>query len=128
MKLKDIGDMETYLAERCYCPNEIYDASGIFYNMFYPENDCVFIGSHRRDGATYVYVISNDEHDNAQILFVALTGGFVDDCMRLPYNENNVEQFKKLCSGEICSATLSGYDDKKSLSEVLAMADLIMVS
>ncbi len=35
MKIKDILDMETYLTERCYCPNEIYEPSGFFYQLFY---------------------------------------------------------------------------------------------
>ncbi len=127
MKLKDIADMEEYLENRCYCPNEIYDASGIFYNMFYPENNCLFIGSHKRGQATYVYAVSNDEYDNAQILHITIVGGSICDCIRLPYNENNIKQLKRLCSGEICSASLSGCIDEKSLSEVMAMADLILV-
>ena len=40
MKLKDIADMEDYLENRCYCPHEIYDISGFFFNCFEPDVEC----------------------------------------------------------------------------------------
>ena len=40
MKLKDIADMEDYLENRCYCPYEIYDMTGFFFNCFEPEVEC----------------------------------------------------------------------------------------
>lgn len=30
-KLSDIADMDDYLENRCYCPYEIYDMSGLWY-------------------------------------------------------------------------------------------------
>ena len=36
-------DMKRYLAEDCYCPGEIYDISGFFYQIFKPEDECIVI-------------------------------------------------------------------------------------
>lgn len=36
-------DMENYLKTKCYCPHEVYDTSGIWYELFYPETICKVI-------------------------------------------------------------------------------------
>lgn len=44
MKFKDVHpDVERYLAHDCYCPNEIYDPSGIFYMLFPADSECTVI-------------------------------------------------------------------------------------
>ena len=48
MKLKDIADMNDYLENRCYCPYEIYDMTGFFYELFYPETECTVLVSGSR--------------------------------------------------------------------------------
>lgn len=38
------GDMASYLAERCYCPGEVYDISGRDYNIFSAKDEVRLIG------------------------------------------------------------------------------------
>lgn len=42
MQLQDIADMKDYLENRCYCPYEIYDITGFFFQIFKPETECTF--------------------------------------------------------------------------------------
>ena len=45
MKLMDVHkDVKDYLETRCYCPHEIYDDTGLFYRLFYPEQECEIVG------------------------------------------------------------------------------------
>ena len=38
MKIKELHeDIERYLDEDCYCPNEVYALDGFFYQNYYPE-------------------------------------------------------------------------------------------
>lgn len=42
MKIKDLhSDIERYLAQDCYCPNEIYGTDGFGYRLYYANDDCI---------------------------------------------------------------------------------------
>lgn len=44
--LKDVHtDLERYLYQDCYCPGEIYDASGFFFDIYEPEDECFVLGT-----------------------------------------------------------------------------------
>ena len=61
MKLKDIADMNDYLENRCYCPYEIYDMTGFFYELFYPETECTVLVSGSRGSVHGIFVIAKSE-------------------------------------------------------------------
>ena len=105
MTLSDIADMDDYLENRCYCPYEIYDMSGFFFQIFKPETEC--------------------KH-----LYIEITGDNVDSCVRIDATENNIEQVLKFMNGEIEKMTFDEFKKgatAKSLEEIFEVADAIMV-
>lgn len=131
MKLKDIADMETYLEERCYCPYEIYDLSGFFFQWFKPETECVHF-THADKGELHgEFVIAQaDEKSAPQIIYIEITDDKVDSCIRMDATENNLSQIRKFLNGEIESLTIDEYKEgatAKALNEILSMADAVMV-
>ncbi len=67
MKLGDIHDMERYLSEDCYCPGEIYDISGFFFQVFNADDECVLI--EQSDGMTAVVATSKHGSRPQAIMF-----------------------------------------------------------
>ena len=102
MKLQDIADMRDYLEDRCYCPYEIYDMTGFFYELFYPETECTVLaqGSRRSIHGVFVIAKSKDNHDE-RIIYIEITDNKVDSCVRLDNTQNNREQIQKFINGEI---------------------------
>ena len=58
MKLKDIADMKEYLENRCYCPYEIYDLTGFFFNCFEPDVECELLAEGERGGIHGSFVLA----------------------------------------------------------------------
>ena len=133
MQLKDIADMEEYLANRCYCPNEIYDSSGFFFNIFPPETECELLAEGSRGAIHGKFVIAKatGKHSTLQIIYIEITDNFVVDCVRFDATKNNREQVVKFLNGDVEKMTIDDYPDNKSdeeLAELLGMADAIMIS
>lgn len=127
MKLKDIADMTDYLENRCYCPYEIYDLSGFFYEIFEPDTECEL--SSIRDEDAFVVVTS--EYGKQEIILIYLTDGKVDDCVRFDNTENNRKQVSDYVSGEIDMMYIDEYPETKtqeSVEELLHGADFVCVS
>lgn len=136
MKLKDIADMTDYLENRCYCPHEIYDMIGFFYELFYPETECTLLisGSMGKIHGTFVVAKperTGDYKPKEQIIYIEITDNMVDDCVRIDNTQNNRGQIEKFMNGEISKMAFDEYDDNntsESLNEVLSLADAICVS
>lgn len=132
MKLKDIADMEQYLDERCYCPGEIYDMTGIFYQVFSPDTECKYLCRGDRDTLHGEFVIAQaDDEKHPQIIYIEITDGKVSDCTRLDATEHNIEQIIKHRKGLIDKMSFDEFSDTKtaeSLQTVFKYADAIMVS
>lgn len=131
MKLKDIADMEEYLEHRCYCPHEVYEMNCIFYNIFYPDQDCAFIGSYREGQDTFVYVTATNEYGIDKILAVVINGGVVYDCTMFDATEHNIDQIKKRANGEIKSISYDYYKDNspvKKMKDILTVVDAVVTS
>ncbi len=138
MKIKDILDMETYLAERCHCPNEIYESNGFIYQLFYADSECKLLEKNE----DYYAIIAKPEHceekDKAQLIIIykAKEEGKVADTVRCDATKNNITIFKKILSG-VKVSTLKEQDCKlneyvkdsteKALSKVFEMADAIII-
>lgn len=54
-------DMERYLLNDCYCPNEIYDVDGFWYRLFPADTDCMVI--EQSDDMTAVICASGHASD-----------------------------------------------------------------
>lgn len=136
MKLQEIADMNDYLENRCYCPYEIYDMTGFFYELFYPETECTVLISGSRGAIHGVFVIANPERTGSykrreQIIYIEITDNMVDDCVRLDNTQNNREQIEKFMNGEIDKMLFDEFDDSSTpdaLNEVLSLADAVCVS
>ena len=136
MKLKDIADMADYLENRCYCPHEIYDMTGIFYELFFPETECTFLISGSRGAIHGVFVIAKPERSGSyepreQIIYIEITDSKVDDCIRLDNTQNNREQIQKFMNGEIDTMLFDEYavgSTQKNIEEIMSVADAICVS
>jgi hypothetical protein len=109
MILKEIHDMETYLAERCYCPGEIYSFDGFFYQIFKAEQECELLEesskTFKNDQTEQEHTISklavavkpwSKEPDKAkiQILYVMVVDGTIHDTLRMDATENNIKGIK----------------------------------
>lgn len=132
MQLQDIADMRDYLEDRCYCPHEIYDMTGFFYELFYPETECTVLaqGSRRSIHGVFVIAKSKDDHDE-RIIYIEITDNKVDSCVRLDNTQNNREQIEKFMNGEIDQMSINEYEDgytATELEKVLSQADAICVS
>ena len=133
MKLKDIADMEEYLENKCYCPYEIYDMTGFFFNRFKPDVECDLLAEGERGSIHGTFVLakpSQFNEDSLQIIYIEHANGIVDSCIRLDATENNKEQILKFLNGEINKMHLDEYADTKteeSLKEIFSIADAICV-
>ena len=132
MKLKDIADMNDYLENRCYCPYEIYDMTGFFYELFYPETECTILTQGSRRSIHGVFVIAkSDKNCMERIIYIEITDNKVDSCIRFDNTQNNREQIKKFMNGEIDKMSFDEYEDgytTTELEKVLSQADAICVS
>lgn len=127
LTLGDIADMDEYLANRCYCPGEIYDVTGFFFQVFTPETECKNLWVNDKA----VSVIAKESPEALeQIIYIEITGNKVDNCVRLDATENNIEQVLKFMKGEINKVSLDEFENgatAKSLEEVFSIADAIMM-
>ena len=136
MKLKDIADMTDYLENRCYCHHEIYDMTGIFYELFFPETECTLLISGSKGGIHGVFVIAKPERtgdykSREQIIYIEITDNKVDSCIRLDNTQNNREQIQKFMNGEIDMMLFDEYkvgSTQKNIEEIMSVADAICVS
>lgn len=132
MKLQDIADMKDYLENRCYCPYEIYDMTGFFFNEFKPETECSIFAEGERGPihGTFVFAKSSQFNEEPlQIIYIEHTNNIVDSCVRLDATKNNVEQILKFMRGEIDKMIIDEYEGTKTqetLEKLLSMADAIL--
>lgn len=129
MLLRDIPDFEDYLENRCYCPHEIYDNSGFFFNLFYPDQECISLGQYDAYGATFKHVIADNEYGVAQILSIYIEGEKVVDCVRFDATEHNIDQVRKRVKGDIDCIRIDEYPNTnlgKSLDELFNLVDLVI--
>lgn len=129
MRLRDIPDFEDYLENRCYCPHEIYDDSGFFFNLFYPDQECISLGQYDAYGGTFKYVIADNEYGVAQILAIYIEGEKVVDCVRFDATEHNIDQVRKRVKGDIDCIRIDEYLNPslgRGLDELFNLVDLVI--
>lgn len=130
-KLGDIEDMERFLNEDCYCPGEIYDPTGFFYQIFSANDECVLIK--RSDDMTAVVATSKHATKPQAILFWhddKDKPGHIIDARRVDATENNIGILRSIVNGE----KLDGrkFDEfnpgstEKSLKEIARISNLVI--
>lgn len=132
MRLQDIADMKDYLENRCYCPYEIYDLSGFFFQIFKPDTECEFLASGKRNSINGTFVTAKpDDNSPLQIIYIEHENGIVNYCVRVDATENNKKQFVQFLAGEIEKMDIDEYSDTKTqetLNEIMSVADAVMIS
>ena len=100
MVLRDVHkDMERYLEYDCYCPGEIYDASGFFFQVFKPEDECKEIsrGADYRDPEdTVITVVCKNQLINFWVREDKFTGA-----ERYDATENNIRIMPLAIAGKL---------------------------
>lgn len=100
-KLGDIEDMERFLAEDCYCPGEIYDVTGFFYQVFSVDDECILI--ERNSGMTAVVATSKYATKPQAIIFWhddEDAPGRIIDAQRIDATDNNISILRSIVNGE----------------------------
>ena len=133
MKLNEVHpNIERYLEEDCYCPNEVYSVDGFFYQLVYGDADCKVVGHYKDrkdDDVTLVITASGKEHDCPILLNIWHTPEKVTGMERYDYSEENLKNIVRFFKGEIDSVQLTEADDlNKSVAEILSIADAICVN
>lgn len=126
MQLKNIANMEEYLQNDCYCPGEIYDSSGFFFQIFNADDNCKLLidGSYKDERVIAVLC-------KTQILCFWIDGKKITNAVRYDATENNVSEIIMVLSGKKTKIEIDEFDQgatKKSIDELLSIADAIMIT
>lgn len=131
MQLKDIANMEEFLENNCYCPGEIYDMTGFFYQVFSPDTECKLFCEGCCGSIHGKFVIAKAEEEyNPQIIYIEITDDKVDSLLRIDATENNMTQIKGFMNGTFNTMHLNEFPESRtaeSLEEIFKMADAILV-
>ena len=130
MKLKEIHpDIDRYLEYDCYCPGEIYDASGFFFQVFKADEECkeLYRGvDFRYPDETIITVICRD-----QLVNFWVKEDKIVEAERYDATKNNIRIMPFAIAGTL--STEEKLDEFKpgstarNLNEILSMADAVMI-
>lgn len=135
MKLKDVHvDIERYLKEDCYCPNEVYSVDGFFYQIVYADAECELLGkyiSKEIDDAYLiddVYLVASENSEKEPILLnIWCNDKRVVSMERYELTENNIKGMKNFWENGT-KFTLSEMQElKKDVAKIMSISDAIMV-
>lgn len=132
MKLREIPDMERYLKHDCYCPGEIYDISGFFYQVYEPEDECLIL----EQNEDVTVILADLEGNSPQAIYIwhddPEQPGKIIDTQRVDGTKNNIEMLKSIANGQ--SVDGRKFDEfrpgstEKALDEVMSLCDAVMFS
>lgn len=131
-------DAERYFQQDCYCPNEVYDLTGIFFKLYYPEDqysyimtlstvydDCdLFIGISKGEFLMVAVISTEDNEFNLPV-------GSVVDMQRIPISMNNYLALKDILNNvpdEDRHSLNPDEDSLESLNKLISISDAIMIS
>ena len=130
MLLKDVhNDVERYLENDCYCPGEIYDTSGFFFQVFKADEECkeLYRGvDFRYPDETIITVICRDQLINFWVKEEKIV-----EAERYDATANNIRIMPFAISGTLSPE--EKLDEFKSgatarnLNEILSMADAVLM-
>lgn len=123
MKLKDILDMPEYLENRCYCPGEIYELNGFFYEIYNGDEECYKIG----ENEDVIAVICGN-----QILYIYKSDDkkTVEDITRVDATENNITIIKQIIAHKKPEGKLDrfkGDNTEQAFEHLMSLADVIII-
>ena len=130
MLLKDIhDDVERYLENDCYCPGEIYDASGFFFQVFKADEECkeLYRGvDFRYPDETIITVICRD-----QLINFWVKEDKIVEAERYDATKNNIRIMPFAIAGALSpEEKLDEFkpgSTARNLNEILSMADAVFM-
>lgn len=126
MQLKDIANVEKYLQEDCYCPGEIYDVSGFFFQVFKSDEECrILVKSKSKDSVNCV--ICRDQIIN----FWINVENEIVFAERYDATENNIKEMINYWNGKSDKVTLNEFkngETVKSITEIMQYTDAICIN
>ena len=130
MKLKEIHpDIDRYLEYDCYCPGEIYDASGFFFQVFNADEECeeLYRGTDfRNPDETIITVICRNQLINFWVREDKIT-----EAERYDATENNIRIMPFAIAGTLSpEEKLDEFkpgSTARNLNEILSMADAVLM-
>ena len=127
--LKDLHkDIERYLSEDCYCPNEVYSADGFFYQLVYADADAELLGTYHKGDENILLVATYNSDKEPILLNIWYEDEKIIDMERYELTENNIREIKAFWKGEKEEVHLSEADDvKKELKKIMSFADAVMI-
>lgn len=127
-------DMERFLQEDCYCPNEIYGIDGFFYMLFTKDDDCFLIEQSDKMTAVVCTTSNGKTIGEPQAIMIWHDGDTperVVDAQRVDATENNIGILRSIVRGEKPDGrTIDEFEPGKlqeQVSKVLDIADAVMV-
>jgi len=135
VKIKELHrDIERYLLNDCYCPHEIYSFDGLFYQLFYEDQECEKLGENKGDNISTIGCVAypeNDEKIKPQVVLFFIKDDKCINALRYDATENNIKITKDILTNGANGRKFSfdEYEEgstAKSLKEVLSFADVIM--
>ena len=131
-RLGDIPDMERYLAEDCYCPGEIYDISGFFFEIFKADDECVMIAE--SEGMTAVVAKSSFENSKPQAIMFWHDDddmpGRIIAAQRVDATENNIDILRTIVhGGKPDGRKIDEFEPgstAKTLNDMLSISNLVI--
>lgn len=126
MILKDIANMEDFLENDCYCPGEIYDSTGFFFQVFEPTDACTLLvkGAYKEDDVTAV--VCKDQI----ICFWIENNNKIVQAVRFDATENNTSEIVKALTGKKDKIIIDEFENGKTeadLNKIMSIADSIIV-
>lgn len=132
MKLNELHpDVERYLEEDCYCPNEVYSVDGFGYMLVYADAECELIGKYTyyKSGDPVLLVATYAEDTPILLnIFLDTEGTSITGMERYDLTEHNINEIKALLTGKKTSIHLSEYDRLlKNTQKILSIADVVLM-
>lgn len=130
MLLKDVhDDIERYLENDCYCPGEIYDVSGFFFQVFRADEECKEISrgvDYRNPDDTVITVVCRN-----QLINFWVRGDQIVEAERYDATENNIRIMPGVIAGTLKGVQIDEFkpgSTTRNLNEILSMADAVLTN
>lgn len=119
-------DIERYLQEDCYCPNEIYGTDGFGYRLHYVQDKCnKFLETEGFVSCITEY--ANEVKMKPMILIFFKESNKIVDALEYDATENNINGLKHyVTTGEKFIEDHFSKDWNKGLKEMLSLCDAII--
>lgn len=119
MVLKDIHkDIERYLKDDCYCPGEIYDASGYFCQIFDANESCKLIVKRPE----HIAVICKNN-----IILFWIASDKIEDSVRANATEHNITEVIDYINNKKSKMMFNDKEYCNDIDKLMSFVDGIMI-